>query len=209
MQANAESTPWPGFGHSLTRPVRDFTFGPDCPNLGTASIVLGTAVLQSTTAPFRPGDPGRLESSQQVDYDPMPRLGDAPMAKTILNSPKLSSPKGIYSPGVETPAGRMVFVSGQVARNAQGEIVGKGDIQAQTRQTLENVKSVLESAGATLDDVAKVTVFVTNLEEHFAQIHQVRAGYFQRDYPASTLVEVKALAHKDLLIEIDAIAVIP
>ena len=130
------------------------------------------------------------------------------MAKTILDSPKLSSPKGIYSPGVAIPAGRMVFVSGQVARNAQGEIVGKGDVQAQTRQTLENVKAVLEAAGATLDDVAKVTVFVTNLDEHFSQIHQVRAHYFKSDYPASTLVEVKALAHKDLLIEIDAIAVI-
>ena len=131
------------------------------------------------------------------------------MAKTILDSPNLSSPKGIYSPGVETPAGRMVFVSGQVARNAQGEIVGEGDIQAQTRQTLENVQAVLEAAGAPLDDIAKVTVFVTNLEEHFSQIHQVRAQYFKSDYPASTLVEVKALAHKDLLIEIDAIAVIP
>ena len=131
------------------------------------------------------------------------------MAKITLDSPKLSSPKGVYSPGVETPAGRMVFVSGQVARNAQGEIVGQGNIQAQTRQTLENVKAVLESAGATLEDVVKVTVFVTNLDEHFSQIHQVRGKYFKSDYPASTLVEVKALAHKDLLIEIDAIAVIP
>ena len=74
---------------------------------------------------------------------------------------------------------------------------------------MENIKSVLESADASLDDVVKVSVFVTNLEEHFSQIHEVRAEYFTQDYPASTLVEVKALVQKDLLIEIEAIAVIP
>ena len=131
------------------------------------------------------------------------------MPKTILDTPKVTSPRGVWSLGVKVPAGHMVFVAGQVGRNAQGEIVGKGDVKAQTRQTLENVKAVLEAAEATLDDVVKVTVFVTNVEEHFSQIHEVRAEYFKKDYPASTLVEVKALAHKDLLIEIEAIAVIP
>ena len=131
------------------------------------------------------------------------------MPKTILESSKLSSPTGIFSAGVKVPAGQLVFVSGQVARNSQGETVGKGDITAQTRQVMENIKAVLESAGATMDDVVKVGVFVTNLEEHFAQIHEVRAQYFRKDYPASTMVEVKALANKDLLIEMEAVAVIP
>jgi reactive intermediate/imine deaminase len=110
---------------------------------------------------------------------------------------------------VKVPAGNLVFVSGQVARNAQGETVGKGDIKAQTRQVMENIKLVLEAAGATLDDVVKVGVFVTNLEEHFSQIHEVRAQYFKKDYPASTMVEIKALSNTDLLIEIEAVAVIP
>lgn len=131
------------------------------------------------------------------------------MPKTILENSKLSRPTGIFSAGVKVPAGQLVFVSGQVARNAQGETVGKGDISAQTRQVLENIKAVLESAGATMEDVVKVGVFVTNLEEHFTQIHEVRAQYFKKDYPASTMVEVKALANKDLLIEIEAVAVIP
>ena len=131
------------------------------------------------------------------------------MPKTILESPKLSRPSGIMSLGVKVTAGNLVFVSGQVARNAQGETVGKGDIKAQTRQVLENIKAILESAGATFDDVVKVSVFVTNVEEHLAQIHEVRAQYFKQDYPASTLVEVKALVDKDLLIEMEAIAVIP
>ena len=131
------------------------------------------------------------------------------MPKIILDSPNVSTPKGIMSLGVKVPAGQLVFVSGQVARDAQGETVGTGDIKAQTRQTLENIKSILESAGATMDDIVKVGVYVTNVEEQYSSVHEVRAEYFKQDYPASTLVEVSALAQKDLLIEIEAIAVIP
>ena len=130
------------------------------------------------------------------------------MAKTILTSSKLSAPAGVFSAGVSVPAGRMVFVSGQVSRNAQGETVGKGDIRAQTNQTMENVKTVLEAAGATIDDVVKVTVYVTNVKDQLAPIHEVQAKYFKNDYPASTLVEVKGLVSEDLLIEIEAIAVV-
>jgi reactive intermediate/imine deaminase len=128
------------------------------------------------------------------------------MDKTVLQSPKLAKPAGIFSPGVKVGAGNLIFVSGQVARNAAGEIVGQGDIHAQTRQALENVKAVLEAAGATIDDIVKVTVFVTDVTQ-FAAIHEVRAEYFKRDYPASTLVEVKGLVSPELLIEIEAIAV--
>ena len=128
------------------------------------------------------------------------------MAKTVLVSPVLMTPAGIMSHGIKAPAGNMVFVSGQVARNAQGETVGKGDIEAQTRQVLENVKSVLAAGGATMDDVVKVTVFVTDVGD-YAAIHKVRGEYFKTDYPASTMVEVKALVNPDLMIEIEAIAV--
>ncbi len=128
------------------------------------------------------------------------------MQKTIVRSDKLAKPAGIFSPGVKVPAGQLIFVSGQVARNAAGETVGRGDIRAQTRQVLENVKAVLEAAGATIDDIVKVTVFVTDVR-HFAAIHEVRAEYFRQDYPASTLVEVKSLVSPELMIEIEAIAV--
>jgi reactive intermediate/imine deaminase len=129
------------------------------------------------------------------------------MPKTILHSAKLARPAGIFSSGVKVPAGQLIFVSGQVARNAAGETIGQGDIRAQTRQALENVKAVLEAAGATMDDIVKVTVFVTDVS-HLAAIHEVRATYFTRDYPASTLVEVKGLVSPDLMIEIEAIAMI-
>ena len=128
------------------------------------------------------------------------------MEKTLLHSAKLAKPTGIFSAGIKVPAGQLIFVSGQVARNAAGETVGKGDIRTQTRQVLENIKAVLEVASATLDDIVKVTVFVTDVS-HLQAIHEIRADYFRGDYPASTLVEVKSLVSPDLMIEIEAIAV--
>jgi 2-iminobutanoate/2-iminopropanoate deaminase len=113
------------------------------------------------------------------------------MAKTLLPNPNLAKPAGIAPSGVKVPAGQLIFVSGQVARHAAGEIVGKADTRAQTHPPLENVKAVLEAADATLDDIVKVTVFVTDVS-HLSAIHEVRAEYFERDYPASTLMEVKS-----------------
>ena len=129
------------------------------------------------------------------------------MAKKILQSAKLAASAGIMSHGVEVPVGKMVFVSGQVARDLDGNVVGVGDIYAQTRQVLRNMHEVLAESEATMDDVVKVTVFVTNLEEHLVASHEVRSEFFKNGYPASSLVEVSRLVHKDFLIEIEAIAV--
>ena len=102
----------------------------------------------------------------------------------------------------------LIFVSGQVATDETGKLVGKGDMKAQTRQALENVKAALAKLGATLDDVVKVTIFVTDLSD-FKGIHEVRRQYFKKgNYPASTLVQVSRLVREDLLIEIEAIAVV-
>ena len=130
------------------------------------------------------------------------------MAKEILLSSNVAVPAGIMSQGVAVSTGRTVYVSGQVARGVDGQLVGRGDIHAQTRKVLENVQSVLSEAGGTMSDVVKVTVFVTNLAEHFSAIHEVRAEFFSSDYPASTLVEVSRLVDPDMLIEIEAVAVV-
>ncbi len=131
------------------------------------------------------------------------------MAKNVLESSSVSKPVGIMSQGIKASGGHLIFASGQVSRDADGNTVGVGDIKAQTRQVLENLKDVLEAGGATLDDVVKVTVFVTNVAEHFAHIHEVRSEFWKDGYPASTLVEISALANPELLIEIEALAVIP
>lgn len=104
-------------------------------------------------------------------------------------------------------AGNLIFVCGQVSRNVRGELVGKGDIKAQTRQCIENLQSVLQAAGSTLNDVVKVTVFVANMG-HLMEIHEVRAAYFHPPYPVSTLVQVSRFTDADSLIEIEAIVAI-
>jgi enamine deaminase RidA (YjgF/YER057c/UK114 family) len=130
------------------------------------------------------------------------------MGKEQVRSDRVRAPSGHFSQAIAIEAkGRIVFISGMTARRADGTIAGVGDIEAQTRQVCENIRSALESAGGTLDDVCRVDVFVRNIE-HFDRIHQVRREYFKAPAPASTMVEVTKMVHPDYLIEISAIALI-
>jgi 2-iminobutanoate/2-iminopropanoate deaminase len=130
------------------------------------------------------------------------------MAKQVLRSSKLNAPIGVFSQAtMATTPGRIIWVSGLTARDASGAVVGVGDVRAQTRQILENLKAILAEGGATLDDVVKVTVFVRNMDD-FQAIHEVRREYFPKDPPASTMVEVSRLVEDALLIEIEATAVV-
>ena len=104
--------------------------------------------------------------------------------------------------------GKLVFISGMTARRPDGTIAGIGDIEAQTRQVCENLKSAIEAAGGTLEDICRVDVYVRNME-HFDRIHKVRREYFKSPPPASTMVEVTKMTSPDYLIEISAIAVLP
>ena len=130
------------------------------------------------------------------------------MGKTSYNPDSMNKPFGIFCNATLAGPGRLYFISGQVAVNAQGQLVGKGDIRAQTRQVLENIKAALDAVGGTMDDIACVNVFVVDMS-HLQAIHEVRAEYWQRDYPASTLVQVAGLVNPDYLIEINATAIIP
>jgi enamine deaminase RidA (YjgF/YER057c/UK114 family) len=112
----------------------------------------------------------------------------------------------LYSHVVVVEARKTIFVSGQLARDARGDVVGKGDMRAQIRQTGENIKAALAAAGATLADVVKTNTYVTDMDEFFKHT-DVRAEYFGA-LPTSTTVEVRRLAHPDLLVEIEAIAVL-
>jgi enamine deaminase RidA (YjgF/YER057c/UK114 family) len=112
----------------------------------------------------------------------------------------------LYSHVVVVEGRRTVFVSGQLARDGTGEVVGKGDMRAQIRQVGENVKAALAAAGASLADVVKTNTYVTDIEEFFKHV-DVRMEYFGA-LPTSTTVEVRRLAHPDLLVEVEVIAVI-
>lgn len=102
--------------------------------------------------------------------------------------------------------GNAIYVSGQVALDSAGGVVGKGDMKAQTRQVFKNLQTVLGTAGASLGDIVKITVFTTDISR-LMETHEVRAEVLPNPPPASTAVEVKALAFPDLLIEIEAVAV--
>jgi enamine deaminase RidA (YjgF/YER057c/UK114 family) len=112
----------------------------------------------------------------------------------------------LYSHVVVVEGRRTIFIAGQLARDRQGNVVGKGDMRAQIRQVGENLKAALAAAGATLNDLVKTTTYVTDIDEFLKHV-DVRMEYFGA-LPTSTTVEVRRLAHPDLLVEIDAIAVV-
>jgi 2-iminobutanoate/2-iminopropanoate deaminase len=120
--------------------------------------------------------------------------------------PGMSEPVSHFTHVVR--AGRIVFVSGCVATDGQGRLVGGNDIVAQTRQVHENIKRCLAAAGATFADVCKVTVFLRNVADR-ERVNTVRKEYFGAHRPASTLVEISGLVRDEYLIEIEATAVLP
>jgi enamine deaminase RidA (YjgF/YER057c/UK114 family) len=124
---------------------------------------------------------------------------------TFSNPPGLSTPRG-YTHVVDVPAGRTLYIAGQVAFDAEGKVVGKGDVRAQTEQVFRNLKIALESAGATFADVVKLNWYVKDMSPLgvYRDLREQFLGSGPR--PASTLVEVKGLALEDLLIEIEAVA---
>lgn len=126
-----------------------------------------------------------------------------------IRSDQLAAPNGHFSQATWTPArGRLVFISGMTARNREGGVTGVGDVTAQTHQVCQNLKGAVEEAGGTLADIARLDVYVRNMED-FKAIHAVREQYFTGVAPASTMVEVSKFVNKDYLIEINAIAVLP
>jgi reactive intermediate/imine deaminase len=107
-----------------------------------------------------------------------------------------------------TKIGNVVYVAGQTAMDANGNVVGKGDIRAQTRQVFENLERCLKAAGATFDNVVKINIFSTDLDAHLPIIGEFRKKYFPKEPIASTTVQIPRLVHPDWLLEIEAIAVI-
>ena len=128
----------------------------------------------------------------------------------FLKPDGLSVPHG-YTHVVVAHPGKMVFISGQVANNAQGQLVGKDDLKAQTVQVFENLKTALAAAGAGFDDVVKITWYVKGYKpEYLGTLREVRNQYVNQGAPpASTLVGVASLFQDDYLLEVDAVAVLP
>jgi reactive intermediate/imine deaminase len=127
--------------------------------------------------------------------------------RRFISPDTLPRPFG-YSHVVDAPAGRIVYVSGQVPLDSAGELVGAGDFQAQARQVFANLNAALEAAGVGWDDVVKLNFFVTDLSE-IAALREIRDEYVNTEQPAaSTLVQVAALFRPDVMFEADAVAVV-
>jgi 2-iminobutanoate/2-iminopropanoate deaminase len=123
-----------------------------------------------------------------------------------IRVPELAEPISHYTDAVR--AGQLLFVSGIVPIDGEGRLVGGDDVVAQARQVLANLSSVLAATGATFADVVKVTVYLTDIGDR-ARINPVRQEVFGAARPASTLVEVSALAVPGAKLEIEAVALIP
>jgi len=123
-----------------------------------------------------------------------------------IRVPGMSEPISHFTHVVR--AGRLVFVSGCVATDAEGRTVGGNDVVAQARQVHENLKTCLAAAGATFADVCKVTVFLKDVGDR-EKVNIARREYFGPHRPASTLVQIARLVRDDLLVEIEATAVLP
>ena len=127
-------------------------------------------------------------------------------SRRFLSPDTLPPPFG-YSQVVDVPAGRIVYVSGQVPLDTDGRLVGEGDLAAQARQVFENLTAALEAADATWGDVVKLNYFVRDVGE-VAALRGIRDEYVNTERPpASTLVEVSRLFRDDVLVEIEAVAV--
>ncbi len=131
------------------------------------------------------------------------------MRTTRMNPESVAPPIGSYSHAVrvETSDATWIYVSGQIALDAGGTLVGIGDLRAQTTQVFESLQAILAANGATFADVVKLTTFVTTLED-LSGMREVRSRYLAGDYPASTAVQIAALVDPDALIEVDLVAVV-
>jgi reactive intermediate/imine deaminase len=131
--------------------------------------------------------------------------------KQTLIAPTVLTPRRPFSNAVR--AGNAVYVAGQLPIDGQGNTIGAGDIAAQTRQVLTNIRALVEAAGATLADVVKTTVYLTDMANH-GPMNEVYREFFPSEFPARTTVEVSALAPamkgegRPFLVEIDAVAIV-
>jgi reactive intermediate/imine deaminase len=134
----------------------------------------------------------------------------ARMRKTLVNPEGVAPPVGAYSHAVrlEMADTVLVFVSGQVALDESGNMVGQGDVAAQTEQVFRNLRAILEANGATFADVVKINSYLTDMSQ-LQQLRDVRSRYISGDFPASTAVGVPALFSPEAMVEVDVVAALP
>lgn len=127
------------------------------------------------------------------------------MSKTILETAGAPKAIGPYSQGVRASGTELIFLSGQIGLDPKTQEIVQGGVESEARRALENLRAVLESAGLTLDDVVRTTVYLVDLAD-FARVNAIYASFFTKQPPARSTIGVAALP-KNGRVEIDAIAV--
>jgi len=122
-------------------------------------------------------------------------------------TPVEAQPVANYKMATCMEGGRLLYIAGQVARDAEGHVLGKGDIRTQALQVFQNLRHVLHAAGGDLSNLLKMTTYLTRIEDVPA-VAEIRSSLFPGELPASTLIIVKNLAQPDLLIEVEGMAAI-
>ena len=125
-----------------------------------------------------------------------------------VNPPGVWSPFGAFSMAVVQGDGQIVHLKGQVSLDIDGRVVGPGDMRAQVRKVLENIRDVLGAMGGSTTDVISLVHYATDIEA-FMTTGDIRAEFFSAPYPVTTTVQIERLYRPDLMIEIEAIAVVP
>ena len=129
------------------------------------------------------------------------------MANRVIQPKSLNDPRPRYSHGIVAEGGRLLFIAGQTAVDKDGNVVGKGDIEAQTQQVYKNLTAVLEEAGGSFKNLVMTTTYIVD-RKYREGYNKVRMQYYKESSPTSTLVIITGLAHPDYLIEINGIAVL-
>src|SRR5215510_5062550 len=124
------------------------------------------------------------------------------MPFSTITTPE-TKPVANYKIATRQEGGQLLYISGQVARDTDGNVVGKGDMRTQARQVFQNLRQVLQAAGGDFKDLMNIT----NIED-FPALAEVRSAVFQGELPASTLIVVKSLFNPDFLIEVEGVAAI-
>jgi len=130
------------------------------------------------------------------------------MDKKVLNPENFTNIMGAYSHGIEVDVGdsKMIFVTGQIAMDQNGNAVAPDDITKQTEFVFQNIQKILQSADSSLDDVVKAVIYVTDISK-FKDISTIRNKYFEKSKPVSTLVEISKTVKEGCDIEIEVIAI--
>ena len=126
------------------------------------------------------------------------------MNKKAITADGVSQPSGPYSQAVVSESRRTLHIAGQVPVDGTGTLIGKGDIEAQTRKVFSNIQALCEAAGGSLDNVVFLNIYLTDMR-FGPVVTDVRNELLRAPYPAATMVQIGALADENWLIEIDAV----